>query len=82
MSRRKHRRVHHPETRCECPPDTKKVSTCSSTAGLCRGRRWSCIGMRPSKKGKLSPRFVAMLCAPEAGGIKQWRGKKRQRLAA
>ena len=78
---RRHRRVHHPETACKCPEGTKKVSTCKPSGLLgtvCKGRKWGCIGMRPTKKGRMSPRFVPMVCAAEAGPIKQWRGRRKK----
>lgn len=80
MARRRHRRVHHPETACKCPPDTRKVSTCkaSLTGSVCKGRRWGCLGIRPTKKGRMAPRFVPMICGDEAGPVKQWRGRRKK----
>lgn len=80
MARRPHRRVHHPQTPCKCPEGTKKVSTCSKSTNVCKGRRYGCIGMVQSPvTGRLSPRFVPMVCDAEAGPVQQWRGKRRYR---
>lgn len=50
---------------CRCPTGSRKVSTCTTRAGVkqkCKGRGWGCLGIGPSQKGKPSPRFLAALC--------------------
>ena len=50
---------------CRCPAGSRKVSTCTTRAGVkqkCKGRGWGCLGIGPSQKGKPSPRFLAALC--------------------
>ncbi len=80
--RRKHRRVHHPRTNCKCPPHTKMVSTCkktgggSETSGSCKGRNVGCIAMVLVDRAKRPvPRFVPLICGPEAGPVEQWKPK-------
>lgn len=78
--RRRHRRVHHPATSCGCPEGSRKVSTCKKTSGLCKGRKWGCLGTGTTTKGKRIPRFVKMTCSSEAGPVQQWgEGKRKPR---
>lgn len=75
---RKHRRVHHPQTKCACPAGTKRVSTCKKDSPkACKGRNLGCIGSRITKKGRAIPSFVGMVCDVEAGPVEQWRPKRK-----
>lgn len=72
---RKHRRVHHPRTDCRCPEGAKPVPTK-------KGRSFGCVAnVLPPGGKKPVPRFVKLVCGPEAGEVKQWKpppGQKRK----
>lgn len=79
---RAHRRVHHPRTNCRCPEGTKRVETCSKKGdnAKCKGRNMGCIDMvTPPGAKKPVPRFVKMICDPEAGPVEQWKPPKGYR---
>lgn len=70
---RKHRRVHHPRTDCQCPAGSRRVE-------MKKGRGFGCMAMvQVAGHKRPQPRFVKMICGPEAGEVRQW---KRQKGAA